>query len=501
MSQQPPLNLAPDPFKGLPPEVLRLIISQFCAHCCGEYEQPFEVHFSVQDTTALYNLCLVSRRLRNVSQEIMFHYFGARSISSRLVGNGWKWQLGPFLRTVAARPDLARSVKVASLHWLLFCRMDFDESKNIFDKCAKSLGTSAFSVFLGSRSDQDSPTNKIRESFLLRGPVPKGVGQEEYCPVVASELLAIMLAILPQVFYLGVIEDAGFIGNARGWDLDVSVPTLDAIGANALALKTLESDYGMPDLLSRAKNLETFVTCGHGRGCVSFKGQNDACSPALPSLKRLHILRLGKLGPITGILRGFTGQLTTFSYTAAEPDILTLVQCLDRPRFRKTLESMRLDLRCMPGAEIQPMASLKLFTKLRTLFLPGRPIYGCDASDFEPQSLIDILPPNIESLTIVDYGLPTASRYRLYLDLLRLLNIKERLFPKLKSITSDSDRFSDPVLRGLFEQAGVVLIHEGLPRYQRKFTGQMVDYENEYKAWSPEGLMPLPHEMSPDPDL
>ncbi|KAH7188047.1 uncharacterized protein B0J16DRAFT_396203 [Fusarium flagelliforme] len=492
MSPQPPLNPAPDPFQTLPPEVLHLIVSHFCAHCCGEYDQPFKVKSTVQDTTTLYNLCLVSPHLRDTSQKILFHYFGVESICPLSLGHGWKWRLEPFLRTVASRPDLARSVKIVGLHWRLLNQLSFNGGKVIFDHCAKSLATSAFSVFLDSRSDQESQRNTIRQSFLLRGSLPRGVRPGQWLPVVASELLAMLLALLPNISYLGVMEDAEYFRNpsileGRGWRLDVSVPTLDALGIAGVGLKTLESDYRMEKLLTRATSLETFIMGGDVDGPV----------PEMTSLKHLHILRWGRHFPTTGYLLKCTGQLETLSYTAAEPDISTVVRCLDLPRFHDSLESIRLDFRCKSSEEaIQPMPSLKLFTKLKAIFLPARAIWGCYSSRFEPQSLTNILPPSIESLTLLHHYTPTSSG-PLCEDMLRLLEAKPTSFTQLRTIISDSTQVCNPTLMGLFKQVGVTVIFQELPRYTRRYTGQEGHYEDE----SLETRYPWPHEMSPDPDL
>ena len=507
MGQQPLPNSTPDPFKRLPSEVLRLIVGQFCAHCCGEYEQPFKVESSVQDTTTLYNLCLASRHFRDPSQEILFHCFGVEAISSLSWTDGWKWRLEPFLRTIASRHDLARSVKIVNLHWLLLCQLSFDGSKDIFDKCAISLGTSAFSIFLHSRTGKSSETSTIRESFLLRGPIPSGIQPGQYLPIVASELLAIILAVLPQIFYLGVMQDPRFVKDpnierGRGWQLDVSLHTLDALGLHSLGLKTLESDYGIPKLISRAKNLETFITGGYVEGHA----------PELPNLKSLHIIHgwTARLRPATGYLPLCTGHLTSLSFTAAEPDISTLLEYLDQPRFHDSLESLHLDFRVSPNTTMQPMPSLKLFTKLRTLFLPARPIY---ITAFAPRSLVDILPPTIESLAVVDDSLP-RSHYHLYVDMVRLQQNKTKLFPNLRWVISDSHRLDDPVLSGLFWAAGIALICRNLLKQPRRYTGHPDDRDRDPQpvreiGWLEQHLLnigidpspqvlPLPGDLSDD---
>lgn len=503
MNQQPPLDPAPDPFKQLPPEVFRLIISQFCGHCCGEYEQPFGVDNSVQTTTDLYNFCFVSHRFRDACQPMLFHYFGIEYIGYRSRSQKVKYRLEPFLRTTASRPDLGRAVKIVSLEWEVLNDLSYFGGHAIFEKCAISIGTSGSAILEKSRNAEDPSTDAIRESFLLGRSTPEGTKFEECLPVVAGELLAMMFAILPNLTYLGVTKDGGSVGpsDIQSWRLDVSLLTLDVLGINTLGLKTLKSNYGIPKLLSRATSLETLISSGHADGHV----------PDLPSLKRLHLLSgWGRHSPTAHYLPQCTGQLTTFSYTSAQPHILNFVQYLDQPRFHESLESMHLDFQVRSSDAREPMPSFKSFTKLKTLLLAARPIYGCDSTAIEHQSLVDILPPHIESLTLVGENLPAFPNHRLYQDMLRLLEEKSNLFPRLRRITSDSSHFSGPILRGLFEQAGVALTHQELLRISRRYTAEIgFRDETDFRDWLEESYryngidihhqaLPLPGELSDD---
>ena len=507
MSQQPPLDPAPDPFKKLPPEVFRLIVSQFCGHCCGEYKQPFGVDNSVQATTDLYKFCFVSRRFRDACQPVLFHYFGIEYIGYRSRSKNVRYRLLPFLRTIASRPDLGRTVKVVSLEWEVLNDLNYFGGHAIFEKCANSLGTSGAAILEKSRNGQDPSTDAIRESFLLGRSTPEGTKFGECLPVMAGELLAMMFAILPNLTYLGVTSGGGSIRtsdiqNGGDWRLDVSLLTLGALGITTLGLKTLKSYHAIPQLLSRATSLETLISGGHVNGYV----------PDIPSLKCLHLLSgWGRHGPTARYLPQCTGQLTTFSYTSAEPHILTFVEYLDQPKFHESLESVHLDFQVRSSDAKEPMPSLKSFTKLKTLLLAARPIYGCDSTSFEHQSLLDILPPNIESLTLVGENLPASPNHRLYQDMLRLLEQKSKMFPRLRRITSDSSHFSGPILRGAFEQAGVALIHQELLRISKRYTAEIgFRDEADFRGWLEEYYRDtgidaccqiFPDEMSPDPDL
>jgi hypothetical protein len=148
------------------------------------------------------------------------------------------------------------------------------------------------------------------------------------------------------------------------------------------------------------------------------------------------------------------------------------------------------------------MSNLKLFTRLKKLFVPISPIYGTSDVEIQPQSFVTILPPSIESLTLMEPATPTA-RGLLHKDLLLLIEKKPALFPQLRKIISDSVQVCDEGLKNVFRQAGVALIHQELPRSKWDYTGQLF-YDCEYKPWdSPYRCymdMPLPDELS-DEDL
>jgi hypothetical protein len=249
----------------------------------------------------------------------------------------------------------------------------------------------------------------------------------------------------------------------------------------------------MPKLLSRTTDLEMLVAGGRGE------------VPEIPNLRALHIRPLDGDYISTNNpspLFESASHLTTFSFTATGTSLSNIIECLDQPRFHASLESIRLDLRYhrdFNGA-LQAMRNLKLFKKLRELFIPIFPIYGSSDVELQPQLLVTILPPSIESLTLMEHVTPTASGL-LHKDLLLLIEKKPALFPQLRKIISDSVQVCDEGLKNVFRQAEVALIHQELPRSKWDYTGQLFD-NCEYKPWgSPCYMeMPLPSELS-DEDL
>ncbi|KIL85152.1 hypothetical protein FAVG1_11581 [Fusarium avenaceum] len=301
------------------------------------------------------------------------------------------------------------------------------------------------------------------------------------------------MAILPNLAHLGLVEDTDL---HRRWNFDLSVPTLDALGITTLPLKTFENDYGMPKLLSRTEDLEMLITGGRGE------------VPELPNLRGLHIRALDgnyistdSASPIFETAR----HLATFSFTATGTPLSNVIECLNQPRFHASLESIRLDLRCHRdlNGSLQAMSNLKLFTRLKKLFVPVASIYSSSDGKLQTQSLASIIPPSIESLTLMEHETPTACGL-LHKDLLRLIEKKPALFPRLTKIMSDSVQVCDEGLKNVFWQAGVALIHQDLPRSKWDYTGQLF-YDCEYRPWDAarEGCymeMPLPSELS-DEDL
>ncbi|KAF4995252.1 hypothetical protein FDECE_12859 [Fusarium decemcellulare] len=399
-----------------------------------------------------------SRRFRDTAQEILHHSFDP-DCERCLTPNPWEHRLEPFLRTVAARPDLARSVKAAFLRVPLVEALSFDESRQVFDVCAHSLDTTAYEIYHKEHVHHVSDSAAAERAFLLREPAPEQMEQGDFIPVVASELLAMLVSLLPSLVHLGIEEDDSI---RRRWQFDVSTATLKALGITTLSLKTFESDRALEKLLSHARNLETLATLGNGK------------LPSMPSLKHLHLRTKATIyeWTIERCLSACTGCLSTFSYTAVDWDIAKVVKCLDDERFHASLELLHLDLRCKPSArDVKLIPSLKLFTKLKTLFIPIISVYGKGSAS---SSLINILPPNITTLTLLEGSLPTPP-HCLQDDLQSLARAKPALFTQLREIKSNCNCICDESLVHVFNEINVALIFQELPKSDWSCTGQASD--------------------------
>ncbi|KAF4429409.1 hypothetical protein FACUT_9152 [Fusarium acutatum] len=472
-----------DYFSKLSPEVLRSIFAYFCPHCCNEYQWPFGAppeSKRAEDNTTLYNLCLVSRYFRPSAQEILHHSFDPW-YKTWDAPNPWERRLEPFLQTIASRPDLARSVKTVFLKSRLVESLNFDRSRIAFDSCTRVFGSSAIEVY------QKSMNTTIRRAFFRGTRPPKYMRSREFIPIVAGQLLSILVAILPNLSHIGIEED-------RRWRFDVSPATLDVLGVSSITLKTLETDHTLPYLLARAPGLETLVTT------ASYQ------SPNMPCLKNLHIRSKNAVCAFAmdNILSACTGTLSTFSYTSFDSDIVGVINHLDKPRFHASLETLHLNMLCTNGQGNHKMPSLKQFTQLKRLFLHTYLLYGpkypaCCRGKCKIKPLFDTLPSSIVSLELSERTKTPDGR--MYDDLLILSKDVAFAFPQLKEIRSNADHVCDEYPEALFKSVGVDLIHQDLTiccwiDTVDRILGSGDDYH--YDLGYGDGGMPLPSELSDD---
>ncbi|KAF5686644.1 hypothetical protein FCIRC_2787 [Fusarium circinatum] len=441
-----------DYFSKLPPEILRSMFGYLCPHCCNEYQWPFGAppeSNRVENNTTLYGLCLVSRYFRPSAQEVLHHsfnpYYTTPYFKTWDTPNLWQRRLEPFLQTIASRPDLARSVKTVFLKNRLLESLDFDQSRKAFDACARVLGSSAIDVY---EKNLSTHTSAVRKSFLRGTHPPKSMGPKDFIPIVAGQLLSILVAILPNLGHIS-IEKYG------RWRIDVSPPTLDILGVSSIPVKTLETGSTLPNLLARTPELETLVA------------STSAKFPNMPCLRNLHI-RSDHAVPapvIEHLLSACTGTLSTFSYTSFDSDIVGLVNLLDKPRFHASLETLHLDMLNTSSQGDHKMPSLKQFAQLKRLFLPTYFLYGleypaCCLGKWKVKSLFDILPSSIISLDLAERA--ETPNGLMYDDLLILSQDVAFAFPQLKEIRSNSDHICDEYPETLFKSVGVDLIHQDL---------------------------------------
>ncbi|KAF5571698.1 hypothetical protein FPHYL_232 [Fusarium phyllophilum] len=475
-----------DYFSQLSPEILHFIFAYFCPHCCNEYQWPFGAppeSKRLEDNTTLYNLCLVSRYFRPSAQDILHHSFDPY-YTTWDPPNPWERRLEPFLLTIASRPALARSVKTLVLKTRLLESLDFDRIRKAFDTCARVFGSSSEVLYRKSRS---SRLSAIRRAFFRGTRTYTFMRPQEFIPIVGNQILSILVAILPNLSHISIGED-------RRWQFDVSPTTLDILRVSSIPLKTLETEYSLPNLLARAPGLETLVTSASDE------------FPNMPGLRNLHIRSKNavRAPTIDRILSACTGTLSTFSYTAFDSDIVGVVNLLDKPRFHASLETLHLNMLRTDSQGDHKMPNLKQFTQLKRLFLHTYFLYGpryptCCRRECKGKSLFDILPSSITSLDLSERT-PTLDGH-MYDDLLILSQDVAFAFPQLKEIRSNADHACDEYPKALFKSVGVDLIHQDLPiccwiDTVDRILGSGDCYHHDLGYGG--GAMPLPSELSDD---
>jgi hypothetical protein len=152
----------------LPTEALSLILSQFCLHCTkahnydspdgyfhssesGQQQHPDEPSWYSRDyRTALHSMCLVSRRFLPLAQSFLHHEFipgyGDAWRSKRF---SWDGRLASFVRTTAARPDLAALVKHIYVHVYLLRPVTEEEAQATLEEAIGATADDYLACFQG----------------------------------------------------------------------------------------------------------------------------------------------------------------------------------------------------------------------------------------------------------------------------------------------------------------------------------------------------------------
>ncbi|CAM1504774.1 Fc.00g023650.m01.CDS01 [Cosmosporella sp. VM-42] len=472
---------------NLSTETLCLICSHFCLHCRGVYQHSWDdlplqyhqnqeapkVHETSQyslDRQSLCSLSLVSKRLRDIAQNVLYHEF-ALGFSDYWGTNAaaWDGRLMCFLRTVVARPDLATLVKAVHIHPCLLNldRVDLDEARSLLIKAASSLGIDlpeawrqripslhldtfrhrqrSFESFLASFLDGNDMLAKEAQQKLKKQLTEGGQYARRW---LAAELVAMLIAHLPNLAYLGLDDDdrwpdSGFPGSA-----------LTALKVSQLQLKTLHLGLVAEPLVQLAKDLSTLCLCGPGLES-SFPPQS------LPNLKALRVSEANlRDGTLQDLLSACTGGLHTFVYEAAKYQPLWGFWESDTPppnyHFRpagavkslgihqNTLRSLHLDLGAQDyrAGVIPPELTFKGFKVLQNLFLHSPEMFDPHAPELEHLSdsrrLAKLIPTSLISLSVHVH--PNCDSKRLENGLIGLADLKKydpTEFPNLRWVSSN----------------------------------------------------------------
>ncbi|RSM07840.1 hypothetical protein CDV31_008430 [Fusarium ambrosium] len=467
----------------LPSELLHLIFGHFCLHCRGGFREPYFVENDVghdqseaylRDRHSLFSLCLVSRRMRDVAQPVLHHEFvlGYAHLQPRWTYSWWG-RLTSFIRTVSTRRDLAALVKTVFFHPSLQEGVELGDAWRAMRYAADALQVDLAEVW--KRRELDSRERRWRmlrvdyelKRELFLGPFPSidRVTHSRDLEALVPELFAVLLALLPNLKHLafGTDTKTSLIGIRVLYWLPAA---MSALGVTKLPLRILETHVRQGDLYKLTPDLES-LTCDR---IVVLKGFS------FPRLKSLCIRDIGVGKRALGEITGFCPEsLSSFTYETGERTRGGIVQPSDivaqLSQFRGTLRSLHLDYRTpfiLPKDIRMDFPCLEGFTVLESLFLTTNVIYHDSNLELpDEDSLVDILPPSIVSLTLAETWWPTPAQ-RLMRGLLGLAEYKRRnpeRFRKLKLVRFDTEEVClDIPVKEAFGEAGIDLVYGEFPR-------------------------------------
>ncbi|KAK4042454.1 hypothetical protein C8A01DRAFT_33527 [Parachaetomium inaequale] len=475
----------------LPNEILALILGRFCLHCCEARETretpdvfvPPSGHDEQGEPTwdwdghqVLYSACLVSARLRDIAQPILYHEFipGYGHPCRRLI---------PFVRTVALRRDLAAAVRRVQVH---------------YDSRAIPPGG------LGAVFEEAARARAIElPAFLapFRHRWARAWPKYAYTPA-GDELITMLLACLPNLARL-IVAAASLFG-------DIPASALQAAGVERLPLQTCDaSGYFAPsrvaDILNMARRTLTTLNLD-GCDAVTVCTLARAVIPGLPRLRNLCITKTPLTGSNLALLLSCCAGLESFILEArksscplgsAQPSAILPPGAVEHLLgHRETLKTLRLDCHVPYSAGRMPsedevlvfrtdlMPQLRRFPVLQDLFLNLAIVYGGEDEDEEGSSsstssssipLDQCLPQSIVSLSLADNVTAPRRLARLAEDLSRLqLAAASGEFPHLRKIRLDAEEFvDDDNLAALFAGAGVDFAYAAMPLSNGLSRGQL----------------------------
>ncbi|KAH7263911.1 hypothetical protein B0J15DRAFT_257718 [Fusarium solani] len=470
----------------LPFELLHLIFGHFCLHCRGGFREPYWVEKDaghgrseayLRDRHTLFSLCLVSRRMRDAAQHVLHHEFilGYAHLQTRWTYS-WRGRLTSFIRTVSTRRDLAALVKTVFFYPSLQEGVELGDAWLAMRHAADALQVDLAEVW--KRRDLDDRERSWRMSRvdyelrreLFLGPLHSidRVTRPGDLDALVPELFAVLLALLPNLKHLAFGTDPGTSSIGVGV-LYWSPAAISALGVIKLPLRILETPFRPGDLSKLTPDLESLT-------CDRIGGLEEFSFPRLTSLC-IRDIRVGKYA--FGEIAEFCPEgLSSFTYETGgswEVGGGSILQPSDvvaqLSKFRGTLGSLHLDFRSkliLPRDIRMDFPCLEGFIVLQSLFLTTNVIYHDNNLELpDEDSLVDILPPSIVSLTLAKTAWPTPPQ-RLMRGLLGLAKYKRRnpeRFRKLKFVRFDTKQVcSDSSVKEAFGEAGIDLVYGEFPR-------------------------------------
>lgn len=488
---------------SLSDEILLEIFGHFCLHCQGEYGEEWDVRpwdgrgrsREAQDPllkswyslnrNALFSLSLASKRLNKVAKEILYHEFVLGYGDSWLTQKyTWRGRLCSFMRAISQGPDLRESVKVVYIHTRLLKGHNHNESRDLLKAAACGLGVDLSEAWRGRASQASTHEGhgwpRVYEGFLtyylneeeqalsdaqrhLKLAFTKHAWAGER--LVNAELIAMLIAQLPNLEYLSIQGDSQFPSAG------LPKSALPALGIQSLSLKKLDLGLHGDSIIQLAGALET-LNIHQYRFASPF--------PCMPNLKTLRMTRTRlSTSELRGVLDACTGGLEVFEYEAGAisddnggfygSHILRSASDIFGPSdFIRSLEPHRLTLRvlhldltqqCRHGRKIHEDLSFKDFSSLEHLYLDSTSLFNFYYSDRVSEdscgALTRLLPASIISLAVKHEYKDGSSKVNGALLSLAGEKIQQPdKFPKLETVKTSSKNLGDSLERR-FEAVGV----------------------------------------------
>ncbi|KAH7253179.1 hypothetical protein B0J15DRAFT_549905 [Fusarium solani] len=462
-------------FCNLPPELLAPIIQTFCFHCRGEPDAPYPEAKYVQeanqwphttldrdDRKTLNSLSLVSKRIRNIAQDIMYHDVRLERIDDDFMLPADR-RLPSLLQTVVSRPDLARMVKNLRVHRHYKVEVHVDSIREIYQMAAEALCLTLLDIWERMKDDAGETWSDYMTPFLLGKMDHIHRYQMETLSgfFMAGELVTMLLALLP---------------NLEHANLDIHKPptpeALRALGVTRLPLRAFTTE-GQDRLIKLAKNLDT----------LTFTKETNLIIPA--RVKRVWIHHQEGTVRIEHYLRRCKA-ITSFSWQTSstrvfcyecgifDVEVSEIIALLHKTR--RTLNSLYLDIRFpyhqYPIKTEKPVGSLKQFTVLEHLLLCTHsvcPTTGPTRDMPSDQALVDILPSSLARLSLVTpRGKIDVKVKSALFELAHYLEHNKVQLPNLKCIRCDSKEIfegDDGAIASAFRQVDVNIVYKEFPRF------------------------------------
>ncbi|KAF4455165.1 hypothetical protein FALBO_15696 [Fusarium albosuccineum] len=475
--QQRVMNPASLP--NLFPELLRLIFGYFCLHCCGGFREPYWVEPDdeaeqsasyLQGRQTLCTLSLVSRRFRDIAQDILHHeYLLGYTDLRHPEWYSWDGRLTAFMRTVASRRDLARLVRTVFIHPASVECIGLDEAWAALNHSSNALGFSLSETWEQRKSDpREHPGRSdydFRQKFFLgQLDALDRHNRLRYNGVLPPELYAALIALLPNLDHLIFRNGVGYT--------DVPMTAMKALGITSLPLRTLEVGCTPNNLLAVAPDLE--VLTYDDAGFLPQTSKLKSLRHRKVAINEHNFRRIASCAPVG--LSSFVYEASRVQMASVDLSATSVVQprvaVRQLARHRETLKSLHLDLRFRTrfhrDTTMEPMPSLGRFTALEELFIVTNSVYNNRSLGLpDDQTLVKLLPSSIVSLSIASPEFPPHHE-RVLKGLAGLAEHKRQhpeRFPQLKWLRCDVKQvFEDNSVKDMLSEVGVDLEYQEFPR-------------------------------------